>query len=305
VILVTHGAGCNALIGALTNHPVLIDVGMASLTMAVRKTVITPKSSPSTSPPESPRLHARVGAKVLGISDEYEVKLIANTEHLRPSPSSISRGNSISNGSGNRFESSVGGINLGNRYPTTTGNPLESGITFSQAVGSHRHYISSSSSIRRSTSNASPSSLRTSYSVSSNTFNGHGPSWQRSGSIGLWTAPGSTSNTMTTTMTVEDDVVLNFGDDDESADKENSNTKSSEESRTKEKVQPRPETPQTPTNGTWRRGLDGTCEEEKDEVRALSSPKGIGLWGSPRPPGDAERLRAEGHKRRWTVTEKS
>src|SRR5215469_1023546 len=37
LIFVTHGAGCNALIGALTNQPVLIDVGMASLTMAVRK----------------------------------------------------------------------------------------------------------------------------------------------------------------------------------------------------------------------------------------------------------------------------
>jgi hypothetical protein len=37
LILVTHGAGCNALIGALTNQPVLLDVGMASLTMAVRR----------------------------------------------------------------------------------------------------------------------------------------------------------------------------------------------------------------------------------------------------------------------------
>ncbi|KAF1813757.1 hypothetical protein P152DRAFT_394196, partial [Eremomyces bilateralis CBS 781.70] len=34
LILVTHGAGCNALIGALTNQPVLIDVGTASLTWA-------------------------------------------------------------------------------------------------------------------------------------------------------------------------------------------------------------------------------------------------------------------------------
>ena len=37
VILVTHGAGCNALIGALTNQPALLDVGMANLTMAVRR----------------------------------------------------------------------------------------------------------------------------------------------------------------------------------------------------------------------------------------------------------------------------
>ncbi|KXL48327.1 hypothetical protein M433DRAFT_111275, partial [Acidomyces richmondensis BFW] len=37
LILVTHGAGSNALIGALTGQPVLLDVGMASLTMAVRR----------------------------------------------------------------------------------------------------------------------------------------------------------------------------------------------------------------------------------------------------------------------------
>ncbi|KAF2864292.1 hypothetical protein K470DRAFT_194469, partial [Piedraia hortae CBS 480.64] len=37
VILVTHGAGCNALIGALTGQPVLVDVGMGSLTLAERK----------------------------------------------------------------------------------------------------------------------------------------------------------------------------------------------------------------------------------------------------------------------------
>lgn len=37
VVLDTHGARCNALIGALTSQPVLLDVGIASPTMAVRK----------------------------------------------------------------------------------------------------------------------------------------------------------------------------------------------------------------------------------------------------------------------------
>src|SRR5262249_22203341 len=31
VVLVSHGAGCNALIGALTHQPALMDVGVASL----------------------------------------------------------------------------------------------------------------------------------------------------------------------------------------------------------------------------------------------------------------------------------
>lgn len=78
VVLVTHGAGCNALIGALTNQPVLLDVGMASLTMAVRKT-----------PAEPPRMSlgtksAAMKRSVTGleISEHYEMKMIASTDHL-------------------------------------------------------------------------------------------------------------------------------------------------------------------------------------------------------------------------------
>jgi hypothetical protein len=79
LILVTHGAGCNALIGALTNHPVLLDVGMASLTMAVRKSE-SENSSPTLS--HSPKITKR-GSIDLGIADEYSVELTASTEHLR------------------------------------------------------------------------------------------------------------------------------------------------------------------------------------------------------------------------------
>ena len=80
LILVTHGAGCNALIGGLTNQPVLMDVGMASLTMAVRKDAAiyaTTTPTPSTykallSPPAE-----------LNLSDEYDIPLLASVEHLR------------------------------------------------------------------------------------------------------------------------------------------------------------------------------------------------------------------------------
>jgi hypothetical protein len=81
IILVSHGAGCNALIGALTNQPVLLDVGMSSLTMAVRKP--TPVNSPLSSPGTTPRGHSRANSKNLLLSDQYDVKLVANTEHLR------------------------------------------------------------------------------------------------------------------------------------------------------------------------------------------------------------------------------
>ncbi|KAL9102549.1 MAG: hypothetical protein Q9163_002328 [Psora crenata] len=84
LVLVTHGAGCNALIGALTNQPVLIDVGMASLTMAVRKTVDykrLPLSEPLSTSPMPQRLRSSIDA---GVSETYDVKLTASTDHLRP-----------------------------------------------------------------------------------------------------------------------------------------------------------------------------------------------------------------------------
>ena len=77
LILVTHGAGCNALIGALTNQPVLLDVGMASLTMAVRKHGAGSEHAPVV---QSMRRRSSID---LGISQDYEVPLIASTEHLR------------------------------------------------------------------------------------------------------------------------------------------------------------------------------------------------------------------------------
>ncbi|KAI4255964.1 MAG: hypothetical protein LQ352_002315 [Teloschistes flavicans] len=76
LVLVTHGAGCNALIGAVTNQPVLLDVGMASLTMAIRKE--NPGGHPAPSNPS-----ARPQSLVEGsVSDGYEVKITASTEHL-------------------------------------------------------------------------------------------------------------------------------------------------------------------------------------------------------------------------------
>jgi hypothetical protein len=80
LVLVTHGAGCNALIGALTNQPVLLDVGMASLTMAVRKESGRKTSSSTESPVRTSRRRSSID---LGISNDYEVKLTASTEHLR------------------------------------------------------------------------------------------------------------------------------------------------------------------------------------------------------------------------------
>lgn len=86
VVLVTHGAGCNALIGAMTNQPVLIDVAMASLTMAVRKDVFRTReishepSGEGINDQEEERHHLPgIEASVL---EEYDMSLAASTEHL-------------------------------------------------------------------------------------------------------------------------------------------------------------------------------------------------------------------------------
>ncbi|KAI5803303.1 hypothetical protein DFH27DRAFT_610351 [Peziza echinospora] len=90
VILVTHGAGCNALIGAMTDKPVLMDIGLASMTMAERVTksplntpAIAPrKNSYSTGiiPPPPVACHTTDLSK---LDVAYDVKLTASTEHLR------------------------------------------------------------------------------------------------------------------------------------------------------------------------------------------------------------------------------
>ena len=72
LVLITHGAGCNALIGALTNRPALVDVGTSSLTMAVRKE----------NPPDN-----KLDGSTVEVADEYEVKHVASNDHLRMSPS--------------------------------------------------------------------------------------------------------------------------------------------------------------------------------------------------------------------------
>ena len=77
LVIITHGAGCNALIGALTGEPVLIDVNTASLTMATH-------------------IDGETGSPASDLSDdllqEYSLSLVASTDHLRPgaNPSDIS-----------------------------------------------------------------------------------------------------------------------------------------------------------------------------------------------------------------------
>jgi len=87
-VLVTHGAGCNALIGSLTGQPALLDVSMASITMAVQKSKVE-KPPDSVESVSSQRKSRRKGGH-LSIASEYEIKLLASTEHLYAGSHSLS-----------------------------------------------------------------------------------------------------------------------------------------------------------------------------------------------------------------------
>lgn len=77
LVIVTHSAGCNALVSEVTAQPWLSDIGVASLTMAVRKDLLR-----TASPSDLSRSPQR-GRSEDDLLRQYEVKLVGSTEHLR------------------------------------------------------------------------------------------------------------------------------------------------------------------------------------------------------------------------------
>ena len=153
VILVTHGAGCNALIGALTGQPVLLDVGMASLTMAVRRDdapsittyasseppseVATPRRSPN---PEKMNGNARRGSVDAGLSAVYEMKILASSEHLRPGADPTKTGSTFSRANSSHGRDSLSMFRLRSGIGADAGGrPRETGRSnTSSALGTIR-----------------------------------------------------------------------------------------------------------------------------------------------------------------------
>ncbi|KAK1146197.1 hypothetical protein N8T08_003287 [Aspergillus melleus] len=81
LVIVTHGAGCNALISAIKGETTLVNVGTASLTMAVLKD--SDKTSTKSSDLGGPVVpHYANGEK--SVLHDYTLQLVASTEHLRP-----------------------------------------------------------------------------------------------------------------------------------------------------------------------------------------------------------------------------
>ncbi|KAK0636581.1 hypothetical protein B0T17DRAFT_485126, partial [Bombardia bombarda] len=313
VIMVSHGAGCNALIGAITHQPVLMDVGMASLTMAVRKPIkeveVLQNSRSGLSSPERSRKHK------IPIHQCYDLKLFANTEHLRsppptpshsrsPSIAGVFNGNNSSNGNRGRFPSSSFSSSLSN-------------FSFNDNSGSRASSANAVMNNIRKAPQPPPQVPRLALGMNSNSKGGGitvgsgvtsfmsrpfslAP---RKPSIGLW-SPISADETHDDE---EDDMVLNFSH--EKATPITNEVKSDPVPTSLKTGSPSNGISKGPPTATLAPSPISLSEEEIDPKSPVDA-TGLGLsglWGGgPRPPGEAESLRdMSSAKRRWTVTERS
>ncbi|KAK4169924.1 hypothetical protein QBC43DRAFT_39086 [Cladorrhinum sp. PSN259] len=291
VVMVSHGAGCNALIGAITHQPVLMDVAMTSLTMAVRKSstaeidVQNGGQATSNKPP---------------VHQLYDLKLFANTDHIRSPPSTpaSSRSPSIAsvvNGSRGRHQSfsSVNNFswNDSNSSRVSSANSALSGLR----KGLQGNAPATSSRL----------SFGTTASAGGITVGSGVISFGRRPSKGLW-SPNSAADEEDED---DDNMVLNFSHEKESSSsvvtpkavQETAASPFFEGSNDFSSLAVPGDDIYDPTIGI---SPSSTPKPDTEQLHAGSG----GLWGgmSPRPPEDADRLRdVTCTKRRWTVTERS
>ncbi|KAL6712167.1 hypothetical protein ACN47E_000044 [Coniothyrium glycines] len=302
LILITHGAGCNALLGAISNQPVLMDIGLASLSMAVRRDV--PRKS------SVPTLHERrLSVADAGMSEMYEMKLLASSDHLKPGidPTKL---NTPQSQTGSPVVLPSPSVDQRRRFTgsSTTNSPLESPLSIGEPF---RTWNSSLGSVRRTSSSSSNGRY---------TPAAHGSSGTSSAGGGLWSAA--------RTPVVENAPAIKP-------------SPRADVQRDTACIQPKPIPPATtvtPTTTTKPSipNLDGCAEtsntltkldskeqrEAGDTVAPLARPLGRagssaspGLWGAKTQPKAAQGLwgppkldevyvHGRGPKRRWTVTER-
>lgn len=326
VVIVSHGAGCNALIGAITHQPVLMDVGIASITMASRKGGIEAHTTQKTNPEDSG------GESELRVDHVYDIRLSASTEHLHSTNSTpvSARRASGPSGMGNQVPVS-GGVRGRTSTYSSGGGPIMNQFTFTDPLslpGSRSTSASAAVGVGaafrrdaapgptpRPTGRASAlSSIGYGSIAGSGNGNPGGPSPSNSApSQGLWTPQPSSLRLM-------DD-----GKDDEEADEFDdmlpnldqkkfiSNPGTANHSRNNSKTEPVvPATLGKPGRGPVLAAPIklNTNLSETEKPAELVTPEQLGggaggLWGLPPPPDEAERFRDMSQtKRRWTVNER-
>lgn len=360
VILVSHGAGCNALIGAITHQPVLMDVGIASITMAERK--------------QDADYHALLAASAyekephVSPHQMYDIRMSASTEHLR---STTSTPVSARSNAADSFPTTIRG-----RKPSISDEegpgPLIGSFVYSDPIvpGGSRSASASAafgSSMRRTSGSQRPLNRvpRLSTAAAPATTENHtakGETTPRSNSpstgtpsFGLWTPRSSSLRLMddgsddASDKEDFDTVLPNFGRfDNTTQSKKDGPLTSTTEVASSLPVQSSlpsrfelkstnsltmtlppaafssltsfsfPSSGETTPKATPRGPiLSGPIRIMTDVLHDHDNPveelpigqlgDGLGgLWGLPRPPGEAERYRDVSlSKRRWTTTERA
>jgi hypothetical protein len=287
VVLVTHGAGCNALIGALTNQPVLLDVPMASLTMAVRKDI----TDRSTSPSETRSTPA--------IYKDYDVKLVASTEHLRADanplviPSLIARSNTVGR------SKSPNALSL-HRHRQS---PIPSTVNGMNATDGRTNSANAIPQFRSSFNQRAPT----------RSFTLDNPQQPSRSFSGLWGGAATTTPPAEQMNPFEkeeegDDIVLDFRNSEDFHASLEQTPKDTVEKRDARKESPELSPNTSPPNGTTDSGYttDATVTtvttEDSPQMKAQSRKPTVGLWGSS--VGSAFSAEPE-PQRTWTLTDRN
>ncbi|KAI3317080.1 hypothetical protein HD806DRAFT_396892 [Xylariaceae sp. AK1471] len=317
VVLISHGAGCNALIGAITQQPVLADVAMSSLTMAKRRADFDPQKMGFTRDFSASSLDAALPRSSLTMSEMYELKLFANTDHLiTPATPAVNRPATLAELNPRaRFEtgytSALKAINFGSLYGSSPGSGQ--GTPANASLGSIRKSSGGPSLIMGpSIYNANTGGITVGSGMS--TFSATRPDRSGSGTWGLW-SPRQDSEEPDNE--VETPMFLDFSHEKATRGKEEEveGTKQKDESSALLADAPITTSGERTTplaqNQIQRQSSEHPHEEEHEKFDEVPVPRlwagtgKVGLWGTPRPPGEAERLRDFSEsKRRWTVTER-
>lgn len=309
VILVSHGAGCNALVGGVTNQPVLADVPMASLTVARRRAEYDGHDSVNAA--EMASIDDAFARRRMSVPDMYEMTMFANTEHLT-SGGSMSRSSSLSGGSRGLFTGTL-----------APGSPVGRSNSVNASLGSMRR-TSQSTLAMKSLNEAANLSKGNGITVGSGITSFAKPT--RQNSWGMWQPKQERAEDLPMT--------LDFGSHREPRKEVPASPGSpravppfraiSPKAISPKAISPKAaspqilgspkmvhlpvqppetammETPRSPSSASEERD-----QFDEDPFAARRGSKGNQLWGSPLPPGEAERQRDfTSQKRRWTVNER-
>ncbi|KAI1817526.1 hypothetical protein GGS20DRAFT_582453 [Poronia punctata] len=303
VVLVSHAAGCNALVGAITQQPVLADIAMSSLTMAKRRAGFEKHISSAVSEEVAATIDTVQPRSLAVMPEIYELKMFANTEHLiiptypafnRPPPSVLPDAQ-------NRFDSGfTSGLKDTNTGPLHGSTNANGQTTWTNAsLGSIRKPSGGPSMI-----SASSNSALVTVGSEVSSFSPTRPERSASGTWGLW------SPRLQVDDPIKEPEGLHVQDASSTREggannrRENEGVQTAVESRAKESAV-------EDSKQIQKQDTEEAHEEEHDYFDMNAGPRlwagtGTGgLWGAPTPLREAEVLRDfSSHKRRWTVTER-